>query len=47
MILLVTIGWLVRAEFLVPPDFFVVWLGLLVIWFLAIVLTKRRFERSE
>jgi hypothetical protein len=46
LVLLVTLGWLVRADFIDPPDLMLVWLGCLVVWFIAIMGAKRYFERA-
>ena len=47
MLMLLTVGWLVRAGFVDAPDFTVVWLGWLVAWLVALVGTKRYFERPQ
>ena len=46
VMLLVTLGWLSRAWFIEPPDLMVVWFAFLVLWFVALVGTKRYFERT-
>ena len=45
LMLVVVLDWLVRAEFMAPPDFILVWAAFLVIWLVALVVTKRYFER--
>jgi hypothetical protein len=47
MVLLVTLGWLVRADFMDPPDLIVVWAGCLVLWLVALLGTKSYFERAR
>jgi hypothetical protein len=46
LMLLVTVGWLVRAWFIEPPDFMLIWLAFLMMWLVALVGTKRYFERA-
>jgi hypothetical protein len=47
LVLLVALNWLVRAEFIYPPDLMIVLFGCLVLWFTALVGVKRYFERSR
>lgn len=47
LILLITIGWLVRAWFIEPPDFTLIWLAWVVAWLVALVGTKRYLERPQ
>jgi hypothetical protein len=45
LVLLMTIDWLQRAEFIQTPNFMFIWPACLVIWVIALVATKRYFER--
>src|SRR5436190_16814270 len=45
LILLMTIDWLQRAEFIDTPNMMLIWPACLVIWLIALTLTKRHFER--
>ena len=47
LILLMTIDWLQRAEFIDTPNMMLIWPACLVIWLIALVATKRHFERPE
>jgi hypothetical protein len=47
LLLLITLDWLVRASFVEPPDLMLIWPALLVFWVLALVGTKRYYERSR
>jgi hypothetical protein len=47
LVLVVALGWLVRADFIDPPDLIVVWAGGLVIWLIALLVTKYHFERTR
>lgn len=47
LLLLVTLTWLVRAEFIYPPDLMIVLLGCVFLWFVALMATKRYFERTR
>jgi hypothetical protein len=47
MVLVVALHWLVLAEFIAPPDLLFVWFGFLVMWFVAVLAVKRRFERDQ
>jgi hypothetical protein len=44
LVMLIAIGWLVRAELMWPPDFAVVWLAAMVLWVAAMFGTRRFFE---
>ena len=44
---LMTMDWLQRAEIIDSPNMALVWPGCLVIWLVALVGTKRHFERPE
>jgi hypothetical protein len=46
MVLLLTLHWLVVAEFIAPPDLMFAWFACLVFWLVAVVVVKRRFERE-
>ena len=46
LVLIGALDWLVRAEFLAPPPLNLLWLLLALLWFLAIVGTKRWYERT-
>lgn len=46
LLLLITVGWLVRAWFIETPDFTLIWLACLVAWLVALVGTKRYFEKQ-
>lgn len=45
--LLVTLAWLVRADFIERPDLLLVWVGCLVLWLIAILGAKLYFERAR
>jgi hypothetical protein len=47
IVLLVTLGWLVRADFINPPDLTFVWAGCLILWLVALLGAKRYFERTQ
>jgi len=47
LVLLVTLGWLVRADFIGQPDLMIVWAGCLLLWFMAIMGAKLYFERAR
>lgn len=41
------IDWLERAGFIEPPPLMLLWLGFLVLWFVALIGAKRYFERPQ
>jgi hypothetical protein len=45
LVLLVTLAWLAQAELIAPPDLMLVWVGCLLLWFLALMGAKLYFER--
>jgi hypothetical protein len=47
IVLIVTLHWLVLAEFIPPPNLLFVWFGFLLLWLIAIIVTKRRFEHGR
>jgi hypothetical protein len=47
LVLLISWHWLVAAEFVRPPDLLVLWLCFLMIWLVALLTTKRHFERER
>ncbi len=47
LLVISTLAWLVKAGFVDDPDLFIVWGLLLVIWVIALLATKRHFERSR
>ena len=47
IVLIVTLDWLVRADFIYPPDLMLVWVGGLVLWLVALLGAKRYFERTR
>lgn len=47
LLLLVTADWLQRARFLESVDLFAVWPACLVLWLIALIGTKRYFERER
>jgi hypothetical protein len=47
LVLLVALGWLVRADFMDPPDLIVVWAGCMVLWLVALLGAKSYFERAR
>ena len=44
---LMTIDWLQRAEFIDSPNMMLIWPACLLIWLIALIATKRHFERPE
>ena len=47
LVLLIAIGWLVRARFIDPPDYMLIWVIWLAAWVVALLGTKRYFERAR
>ena len=47
LVLVNALDWLVRAHFIEAPDLVLVWFAFLVLWLLALLGTKRHFERSS
>jgi len=47
LVLLITLNWLVRAAFINPPDLMLLWVALLVFWVIALIGTKRYYERPR
>ena len=47
LVLLVALGWLVRADLMRPPDLIAVWGGCMVIWLVALLAAKFYYERSR
>jgi hypothetical protein len=47
LILLIAVGWLVRASFIDTPDFTFLWLACLVGWSVSLFITKRHFEGAQ
>jgi hypothetical protein len=47
LIFLVTLAWLVDAHFIEPPDLALVWVAMLVLWLIAMLGTKRYYERER
>lgn len=46
-LVILTLSWLVNAEFIAPPDLFVVWFSFMVVWGIAIFGAKRYYERER
>lgn len=46
LVLITLLDWLVRADFIEPPDLAVVWLAIAILWWLSLFATKRFFERQ-
>ena len=47
LLMLIAVGWLVRAWFIEPPDFTLLSVSWLVVWLVALLGTKRYFERAQ
>jgi hypothetical protein len=47
VIILAALNWLERAGFVGRPDLFLVWTGFLVLWVIALLATKRYYEREQ
>jgi hypothetical protein len=47
LVLLVALNWLVRAEFMYPPDLMIVLFGCFILWFVAVMGVKLYFERAR
>src|SRR5262245_35991760 len=47
LFMLIAVGWLDRASFIDPPDFTVLWVSWMVVWVIALLGTKRYFERAQ
>jgi len=47
LLLLITIGWLVHARFIEPPDFAFICLAWMVAWLIALIATQRYYERAR
>jgi hypothetical protein len=47
LVLLMTIDWLQRADFIQTPNMAFIWPACLVIWLVSVIATKRHFERPE
>jgi len=47
LVLLVTLDWLQRAWFIPTPDLMFLWPGCMVIWLVAVLGTKRYYERPR
>ena len=47
LLLLMTLGLLVRAHFMKPPDLFLVWVVFVLLWLVALLGTKFYFERAR
>ena len=47
LLMLIAAGWLVRARFIEQPDFTMLWVSWLVVWVIALLGTKRYFERAQ
>jgi len=47
LVVLMTIDWLQRAWFIESPNMMLIWPACLVIWLVALIATKRHFERPE
>ena len=45
-LLVVVLDWLVKAQFIRPPDLTLVWVAFLLLWLIAALVAKRRFERG-
>ncbi|HUP90583.1 MAG TPA: hypothetical protein VM100_14640 [Longimicrobiales bacterium] len=46
LLLITGLDWLERADFLRRPPLSVLWLAIAVLWFIAIMVTKRHYERG-
>jgi hypothetical protein len=47
LVLVSAADWLVRAGFLSPPNLMALWVGFLILWLIALLGTKRYFERER
>ena len=47
LLMMIAVEWLVRASFIEPPDFTFLWVSWLVVWVIALLGTKRYFERAQ
>jgi 4-amino-4-deoxy-L-arabinose transferase-like glycosyltransferase len=47
LLLVSAIDWLVRADFIEPPEFAVLWLLIALLWIVSITLTKLYYERQQ
>ena len=47
LVVIITIDWLVRADFIETPDLMFIWTAFLVLWLIALVGTKRYYERAQ
>jgi len=47
LLLVVTLDWLVKAQFIGPPNLTAVWAGFLILWLLSFVVVRRRFEGGQ
>lgn len=47
LLLLVTVDWLQRASFIESVDLVVIWPACLVLWLIALIGTKRYYERER
>jgi hypothetical protein len=43
----ITIGWLVHAWFIEPPDFAFICLAWMLVWLIALLATQRYYERAR
>ena len=47
LLLISLLDWLVRAEFIEPVPYMVLWLALAVLWVISLVVAKGRVERGQ
>jgi hypothetical protein len=47
LIVVSVLDWLVRAGFAPRPDLMILWVGFLILWLVALLVTKRYFERER
>jgi hypothetical protein len=46
MLMISTLGWLVRAGFVEYPDLSLLWTAIAAVWLVCLVLVKRYYERN-
>lgn len=47
LVILAAVDWLVRAEFIEPIDYMLLWVSFLLVWLIALLVTKRYYERER
>jgi hypothetical protein len=46
LVLVDVVDWLVRARFIEPVPYMLLWFGLILLWVIALIVAKRRVERG-